>query len=717
MSHYTTAGHHGMFGGAVCFPNGQLRFTVRLGDYLTWGPTYYNIVRADGSPVPNSNLRCTVTDEVAQPVIIPRPGNGNQYYIFYPYANGLLYSLLDMSLNGGQGGIVVGQKDIVIAPYGTVIAQKMAPVKGCDGVWLVVRSRIMNGYYSYHVSRDGIDTTKIVSHAGMQPIYDMIGYLKSSPDGSLLGLASYYGVELYTFEKCSGKIKDFGIIESTNNPLPYAQSFYNCRRFTDVAFSPDSKKLYATYNRNRPDITGFAADSGKLIQYDLSTFDISSIIASRNVVLINIHSIVGDISACLAHTPNPLGEIKMGPDGKLYVDNGSVTCRPPWALVSGYNPGPGFHRLNYPNLTGISTGPELNVIDVSAPTSYGGDFYRSGLGGQSWLPQDIIVNNERPDTVEGSSLLKIACFVDSLTLKANDSGSCYRWNDSSTSQYRTVYQDGKYFVRYFQNCHITTDTFNVIFVKSPEAIATPACPGLFNGMIAVNFEAPDTGHYTFTWYDGKGGIIDQRIKGRFDTLINLDTGAYQLKISIAGGCETKVDISIPALPVPEIITDPAQATIRYGDSITLHASGALFYVWTPSGSLDSAVKSDPVAHPVQATLYTVRGWNDYGCTDTGYVKVDIDFSAVELLPNAFSPNGDGLNDQFRLEGAKFQKLDHFRIFNRYGQLVFTTSDIKKGWDGTYNGRQCESGTYYYDIGIYYPDGSLKFFKGDVLLIR
>ena len=90
----------------------------------------------------------------------------------------------------------------------------------------------------------------------------------------------------------------------------------------------------------------------------------------------------------------------------------------------------------------------------------------------------------------------------------------------------------------------------------------------------------------------------------------------------------------------------------------------------------------------------------------------------ECIPSAFTPNGDGLNDVFRLCNMMYQRLIEFSVFNRWGQMVFhNTTDPKKGWDGTFNGTPQDIGVYNYLIILSRPDGTNITYKGEVTLIR
>jgi gliding motility-associated-like protein len=201
----------------------------------------------------------------------------------------------------------------------------------------------------------------------------------------------------------------------------------------------------------------------------------------------------------------------------------------------------------------------------------------------------------------------------------------------------------------------------------------------------------------------------------------LKQGVYQVKL-VAHSKENCVDSvvktidtrhEVPALPLqvsPDVI-------IPYGSSVQLHVSGAKYYSWSPAGSLDRSDIDNPVASPLEPVVYTVVGIDEDGCRGVAQVRVDIDYTMNEMVPTAFTPNGDGRNDQFRLVNITYQKLITFVVYNRWGEEVFSTTDPTDGWDGTYNGVPQDIGTYYYMVRLTYPDGTAKTIRGNVLLAR
>lgn len=108
--------------------------------------------------------------------------------------------------------------------------------------------------------------------------------------------------------------------------------------------------------------------------------------------------------------------------------------------------------------------------------------------------------------------------------------------------------------------------------------------------------------------------------------------------------------------------------------------------------------------------------NELGCPDSVEHCAEIIPGGLLIVPNAFSPNGDGANDVFQVIHKNIS-LKSFKIFNRWGQELFYTTDIKKGWDGNYKGKPCELGVYFYLIEYSDPYGKNGVKKGDVTLVR
>ncbi|RYZ56459.1 MAG: T9SS type B sorting domain-containing protein [Sphingobacteriales bacterium] len=224
-------------------------------------------------------------------------------------------------------------------------------------------------------------------------------------------------------------------------------------------------------------------------------------------------------------------------------------------------------------------------------------------------------------------------------------------------------------------------------------------------------------NYTYLWFTPEN-LSDPFVKEP-EFWIENTSGSYTYVLAAQTplGCTGRDTFTVVARPAVDLVDVSPNFTAKYGDVVQLTASGAPFFVWTPDRLLDFPNIADPRATATDTATFQVIGMNQWGCADTAYVKMDIDYSMFEIVPNAFSPNGDGRNDEFRISSMKFQRLLEFRVFNRWGQEVFSTTDYKKGWDGSYKGTQQEAGVYQYLIRVTTPDGKQRMYKGDVTLIR
>lgn len=690
---------------AVSDASGQLLFLVRLNWDSHKDGTIDHIFNRYNNPVPNTNLMGAIQLS-SPPVVIPHGGNPNQYYIFYVRDRGLFYSLFDLSLNNGLGDIVQAEKNVMISGYGTVIGRRMTAVKGCTGIWLVIRAHHANEYYSFLVAGQGLHTTPVVSECGLLNIAnyrnDQNGNLDASPDGRYLatGVTSGArnfdgGLELYDFEPCSGRVKNARLLESNV-------------WFNGVCFSPDNTKLYITQN----DFTlNSSRYTGRVYQFDLSQLDLNAIINSKTLILTNPETIEIEQSLiCRALVNYGLGDMKRSPDGKIYVPNQSgVTCMSAVNPLSN-NPGMAFHIIHEPNNAGLTCQPIINALYNRINGMYGNSSVPTVL-----LPKDFIVHPKAPDTLIGTTHNIPSCFKDSTLLTANEGMECYLWDNGSTEPQRYAPAPGTYYVQYFKDCSVKIDTYKVYPIPLPEVpTLTHGCPNEIT--VSVRNKTNDTTTYSYKLYDlNRQPITAKSNKGY--NFGGLSGGNWLLQITTEAGCDTTIHLRLEEYPVPVITTTPKDTIIYFGDTIRIRASGAYFYAWNYVSSLDTPTIAAPLVAPKKPTTYRVFGLNEYGCRAEGHVHVDIDYTMPVFIPNAFSPNGDGINDLFKIANINYQKIATFKVFNRLGQEVFFTNNPDTGWDGTYRGKSCDMGVYFYFIELVFPNGEIKAYKGDITLIR
>lgn len=143
-------------------------------------------------------------------------------------------------------------------------------------------------------------------------------------------------------------------------------------------------------------------------------------------------------------------------------------------------------------------------------------------------------------------------------------------------------------------------------------------------------------------------------------------------------------------PDPVVLTSADDTTISLGQSATLNSSGALSYLWLP----DNSSASSYIVSPSETTTYTVIGTDANGCKDTAEITVTVDADCVHMVPNIFSPNGDGRHEQLRVLGGGLEWIN-LSIYDRWGNKVFETSDISQGWDGVYKNKDMNSAVFVY----------------------
>jgi gliding motility-associated-like protein len=149
---------------------------------------------------------------------------------------------------------------------------------------------------------------------------------------------------------------------------------------------------------------------------------------------------------------------------------------------------------------------------------------------------------------------------------------------------------------------------------------------------------------------------------------------------------------------------------------TTTASGAPTIDWTPSQALSCTNCLDPVANPNTTTQYRITVTDASGCTVLDSLIVTVVGSDL-LLPTGFSPNGDGVNDFFRILNKNIGKFT-LQVYDRWGNLVYENTDPTVGWDGTYKNQKADMGVYVWECTYSIEgDPTTKFAKGNVTLIR
>ncbi|MBI5915119.1 MAG: T9SS type B sorting domain-containing protein, partial [Bacteroidetes bacterium] len=211
----------------------------------------------------------------------------------------------------------------------------------------------------------------------------------------------------------------------------------------------------------------------------------------------------------------------------------------------------------------------------------------------------------------------------------------------------------------------------------------------------------------------------------------LEAGEYELTVIDAQGCENSVSFRIDDpgdLSIELTANLGSENLIEYGDSVQLNTTVSLpesdldSIAWTNSGVLSCADCLDPVATPVAATTFRVTVFVN-GCEASDELTIFVENNNSVYAPTAFSPNGDAVNDLFRLySGPTVVRIKTFYVFDRWGEMVyryqdFDTSDPSIGWDGSFDGKPMNPAMFVWFAEVEFIDGSMKVLEGEVSLIR
>ncbi|RZL07278.1 MAG: gliding motility-associated C-terminal domain-containing protein [Pedobacter sp.] len=235
----------------------------------------------------------------------------------------------------------------------------------------------------------------------------------------------------------------------------------------------------------------------------------------------------------------------------------------------------------------------------------------------------------------------------------------------------------------------------------------PVCESDDPIQLSVEDEHQVSGSYV---YSGTGvsstGIFSPRISG---------PGSFNIKYvyTTNNGCTEEKNFSVTVNKLPTIAL-PAPVDILLGGKkqLEIRATGAsLKYKWSPSAGLSADNVLNPIASPEKTTRYTLTVTSNSCELVYDYVVTVHD---QPLIPNVFSPNGDGKNDTWNIKYLESFTDGNITIFNRYGQKIFEASPYNTPWDGRLNGADLPIGVYYYIIE---PNNGKKKYTGSVTILR
>lgn len=301
------------------------------------------------------------------------------------------------------------------------------------------------------------------------------------------------------------------------------------------------------------------------------------------------------------------------------------------------------------------------------------------------------------------------------SIEENPSEICYD-SPGSYSVSLKVSGVGGDSLRVFENAIVveaTPECRPSIQVTAPDTICAGEC-----AQFTAEFEAADSVQWTF-----QGGNPATSTAQNPGLVCFENEGEYMIIVeawNAAGGAQpTVLDLFVGERP--QLSTGPDQtinsgAEVQLTGTITGNGDPQGDFLWQPFELVDNFQAQTVNTSPPETTQYIVYYSEEGTCTAKDTVTVFVNFVAAVGVPSAFSPNGDGENDVLRVLGQGISRMK-FKIFNRYGQLVFESNRQEDGWDGTHNGKDLNPGTFVYTLEVAFAEGKREVYKGDVTLFR
>lgn len=339
---------------------------------------------------------------------------------------------------------------------------------------------------------------------------------------------------------------------------------------------------------------------------------------------------------------------------------------------------------------------------------------------------NIIVTEPDPVRANMQTVQNISCFGErDGQLRATGSGGNnsfdYAWSVGGTDPLITNLAPGEYTVTVTdgQGCS-TTQTGLVVEPPLLTAIATPRpvfCFGQSNGAIII---------------EGVGGRspYSYSLDGVFfqpsDAITNLPSGDYTVFVQDIDGCMAEAEATIEEPGEFSIIATQDQEVLL-GEEIQLQAivtdDTGVIYTWSGPDTLSCTDCPNPKVTPSQSGTYFVTATNPGNCTASDTIRVLVNFDRPIYFPQAFTPNGDGINDLFFIQGGSaVSVIRRLSIFDRFGALLYDQTNIQPnnistGWDGTLNGQALPIGVYVVRADVEFIDGELITYTTDVTLAK
>ncbi len=343
---------------------------------------------------------------------------------------------------------------------------------------------------------------------------------------------------------------------------------------------------------------------------------------------------------------------------------------------------------------------------------------------------EVIVDLEEPIS-QTAVYDELDCVTASVDLDGTGSSSgnifTYEWMGvgeiiNSTSLNPTVSETGMYELMV---TNVENGCTAIAPIQVRENLAQPSdaviefkditCFGFNDGQIVLNEVIGGTAPYQYA-FNGNEFMEDLDYS-------NLGPGTYTVQVLDAIGCEWETELQIVEPPLVYVDLGP-DLEISLGDEINLYANSNGTYIeWESEDALDCLSNCfTQLVSPFETTTYYVEVTDENGCPDIDEIVLKVDQTRAVYIPNAFSPNKDGINDFFTVyNNPSIRKVNRMLIADRWGEIVFEARDFipedpANGWYGDFRKEEMNGGVFVYYAEVEFIDGFIGKYKGDVTLI-
>jgi gliding motility-associated-like protein len=639
---------------SVCDGNGDLLF-------FTNG---INVWNANKQPMPNGT-GLSGNNSSSQILVVPKPGDCDIYYIFTtPSQNpegSINYSIVDMSADFNRGDVI--SKNNFLA---TSSSERVTATFQSNGIdyWVVAQELGTNKFLSFSLTNTGINVTPIISTAGLvnDQINDAVGCMKFSSDGKKLCTANELGNEkcqLFDFDTQTGIVSNGFVI--SNTPA------------YGVEFSDDDSKIY---------FSGFR--KLRISQFDLSSNNPPTIVNSETVL----------ISSTI--TTENGGALQLGSDKKIYIARNNKAF---------------LDVIQNPNLQGTSCGYLANAINLNSRVCFSGlpnliKNYSTNICGSlkaTYTQSNLCISNSVTITI----LATYGTAPYQYSLDGTSFQNSNIFSNLIAQDYEITAKDANGIVRKKTLSIPATNVFSLSIAE----ITQPEC-GVNNGQVvlkSVNGIAP----FQFS----KDGINFQTS----NIFANLPESSFNFFVKDSNGCIATKQINLSSINSAKIFAG-RDTFIFINQTIPLFAknltnSNFLNFKWIPAEGLDNAAIQNPTATISNNIEYIVEAATVAGCVARDTIKINV-FKEIDILvPTAFTPNNDNVNDILKAIPRGIKRLNYFTIYDRYGRIIFSTNNFSLGWDGKIKGVLQNTGSYVWQAEGIDVNENLVYRKGSFSLIQ